>query len=41
MLHRKILSKRKIFGELVKKCSKNIDENEMVYNETICFFERL
>ena len=27
--------KRKIVGELVKKCSKNIDENEMNYNETL------
>ena len=26
--------KRTIVGELVEECSKNIDENEMVYNET-------
>ena len=26
--------RRKIVGELVEECSKNIDENEMVYNET-------
>ena len=27
--------RRKIVGELVEECSKNIDENEMVYNETL------
>ena len=26
---------RKIVDELVEECSKNIDENEMVYNETL------
>ena len=25
----------KIVGELVEECSKNIDENEMIYNETV------
>ena len=27
--------KRKIVGELIKECSKNIEENEMIYNETL------
>ena len=27
--------RRKIVGELVEECSKNIDENEMIYNETL------
>ena len=27
--------RRKIVGELVEECSKNIDENEMVYNKTL------
>ena len=27
--------RRKIVGELLQECSKNIDENEMVYNETL------
>ena len=27
--------KRKIVREVVEKCSKNIDENEMIYNETL------
>ena len=27
--------RRKIVGELVGECSKNIDENEMIYNETL------
>ena len=26
---------RKIVGELVEECSKNINENEMIYNETL------
>ena len=27
--------KRQIVGELVEKCSKNIDENERIHNETL------
>ena len=27
--------RRKIVGELVEKCSKNIDENEMIYNKAL------
>ena len=27
--------RRKIIGSLVEECSKNIDENEMIYNETL------
>ena len=27
--------RQKIAGSLVKKCSKNIDENEIIYNETV------
>ena len=27
--------RRKMAGELVEECSKNIDENEMIYNETL------
>ena len=27
--------RKKIVGELVEVCSKNIDENEMIYNETL------
>ena len=30
--------RRKIVGELREECSKNIDENEMVYNETLQFY---
>ena len=30
--------RRKIVGELVEECSKNIDENEMVYNDTFNIF---
>ena len=26
---------QKIAGELVEECSKNIEENEMIYNETL------
>ena len=26
---------KKIVGELVEECSKNIDENEMIYNENL------
>ena len=25
----------RIVGELLEECSKNIDENEMIYNETL------
>ena len=27
--------RRKTVGELVEECSKNIDENDMIYNETL------
>ena len=27
--------RRKIVGEVVEECSENIDENEMIYNETL------
>ena len=27
--------KRKVVGQLVEECGKNIDENEMIYNETL------
>ena len=27
--------RRNIVGELIEECSKNIDENEMIYNETL------
>ena len=30
-----VTCKRKIIGELVEECSKNIDENEVIYNETL------
>ena len=41
MWHRRYLDyknckcRRKIVGELVEECSKNIDENKMIYNETL------
>ena len=27
--------RRKIFGKLIEECSKNIDKNRMIYNETL------
>ena len=33
--HKNCKCRQKIAGELVEKCSKNIDENDMIYNETL------
>ena len=33
--HKNFKFRRKIVGELVEECSKNIDENEMIYNRTL------
>ena len=32
--HKNCKCRRKVVGELVEECSKNIDENKMVYKET-------
>ena len=33
--HKNCKCRRKISGELAEECSKDIDENEMIYNETL------